>query len=105
MRSLEETIACMFDPSAWVLDPATGKTHELHLGTRDASLEQARKLLALLRDRLLSEEAVEAGADGLSRDQIDMSLSDLNDHMLNGYKANARACLLAALDRIESHDR
>ena len=60
------------------------------------------EILATLRDALLSEEAVEAGADGLSRDQIDMGLSDLNDHMRNGYVHAARATLSAALAKIRA---
>lgn len=102
MRSLESEIR---DEVEAALDSAIPEPWEV-------SQKAASAIMKAIRDRLLSEEAVEAGARGLwthfyehENTGWDQAERDTHWNEKGGadmFRAEARACLLAAMDRIES---
>ena len=85
MRSLEEEIAIILSGAPF---------------PSPRSRDRAKAVLEHFRDRLLSEEAVEAFQRAYeTHGQLGHAKTQ------RAPDEHARACLLAALDRIESHDR
>jgi hypothetical protein len=105
MRSLEQDIEAIAKREIYA--DATGLAPAVighHLFGFDAA---ARAIIALLRDRLLSDEAVEAALTGWLDDDRDQAAYLMGKHRLmgSGVVDNAKRALSAALDRIETPAR
>lgn len=85
-RSLEEEISAILRDRTAPLEPVS---------------QTASTILSLIRDRLLSDEAVEAGARGIWRREREDKVH-AGPFLKNLWTPDARACLAAALDRIET---
>ncbi|QDH50396.1 hypothetical protein [Caulobacter phage KcrB] len=123
MRSLEEEIARLCRPDVFRNADLAVKWEALdrppHLPWFSAGMSVRLRevqevyattsaILSLLRDRLLSDEAVEAGARTVDPLPWSDNWSNMPQTRADRKAVSidkARACLSAALDRIESHDR
>ena len=101
MRSLEERVARLIDPQAWeTYDYVAAAPHGNEEPARRytaLSKSKARDILALIRDRLLSEDAVAAGYDATRLPDGTPQFADAGFCL-----GHAAKILLAAMDRIEA---